>query len=176
MSDISFLTKTSYVDKDGLVHERLWCSIEGCTRRRQLTHLKRNDGSKYYREHSTCCKHRVDGSLYLAAQPQSTREGHWKAQGIFISVPEYLQIMKIQGDKCAICGEEQAAVTHALCVEHCHKTGTIRGLVCKRCNNMLGWVENKTTFDKVKRFLESDVFADNKGSIIEDEDQKKLRR
>ncbi|KKN45584.1 hypothetical protein LCGC14_0681490 [marine sediment metagenome] len=151
------------------------CSIEDCNRSRQLTHLKRPDGSKYYREHSTCCKHRVDGSLYLSAMPNSTRESHWLAQGILLTVPEYEQILRIQGEKCAICGEEQSAIRHAMCVEHCHKTGVIRGLVCKRCNNMIAWVENVTSLDEINRFLQTNVFTDYKNNVVETEEGRTLR-
>lgn len=36
---------------------------------------------------------------------------------------------------CAICGENK---TEILCVDHDHKTGVIRGVLCKKCNLGLG--------------------------------------
>ena len=39
-----------------------------------------------------------------------------------------------QGGKCAICFKEQ----RSLCVDHCHSTGAIRGLLCTQCNSALG--------------------------------------
>jgi protein-arginine kinase activator protein McsA len=38
-----------------------------------------------------------------------------------------------QQGKCAICGKESA-----LKVDHCHKTGKVRGLLCQTCNATLG--------------------------------------
>ncbi len=108
--------------------------------------------------------------------PNSTREAHWREQGIFITVPEYEQILRIQGGKCAICEEEQAAISHAMCVEHCHETGVIRGLVCKRCNNMIAWVESVTSLNKIEKFLQTNVFEDYKNNIIETKEGKSLRR
>ncbi len=105
----------------------------------------------------------------------STRECHWRSQGIFITVPEYGQILRIQGGKCALCGEEQSAIRHALCVEHCHETGIIRGLVCKRCNNMLAWVEKHKLLNKIERFLQTNVFEDYKNNITETKEGKSLR-
>ena len=38
------------------------------------------------------------------------------------------------GGKCNICSKPE----DTLCVDHCHKTGKIRGLLCFDCNTGLG--------------------------------------
>lgn len=35
--------------------------------------------------------------------------------------------------KCSICGS-----THKLCIDHCHTTGKVRGLLCSSCNMGIG--------------------------------------
>jgi hypothetical protein len=42
---------------------------------------------------------------------------------------------------CAICGSITARWEHNFHVDHCHETHKIRGLLCNRCNPMLGWLE-----------------------------------
>jgi len=42
---------------------------------------------------------------------------------------QYQKMLNEQGRKCAICKEQKR-----LCVDHCHKTGKIRGLLCFGCN------------------------------------------
>jgi hypothetical protein len=43
-----------------------------------------------------------------------------------------------QGGRCAICGDVEL-----LHVDHCHATGKVRGLICFRCNTMLGTAKDQ---------------------------------
>lgn len=53
-----------------------------------------------------------------------------------IDLIEYNNMLTKQNNKCAICSEESAV--KCLAVDHDHKTGKIRGLLCNRCNTGLG--------------------------------------
>lgn len=44
-----------------------------------------------------------------------------------------------QDGKCAICGQSEQELRRKLVLDHDHKTGKIRGLLCPRCNSMLGF-------------------------------------
>lgn len=51
----------------------------------------------------------------------------------------YEELLKSQEYKCKICGVFHTKAPHGtLCVDHCHKTNTIRGLLCSKCNAALG--------------------------------------
>jgi len=47
-----------------------------------------------------------------------------------------------QNGKCAICKKPETRKTgnkiRELSIDHCHKTGKVRGLLCDSCNNGLG--------------------------------------
>lgn len=61
-----------------------------------------------------------------------------------ISSEDYARMLVAQSGKCAICGTTQSAVrktsgrVHELCVDHCHTTGKVRGLLCVNCNVAIG--------------------------------------
>jgi len=54
-----------------------------------------------------------------------------------ISLEKYEQILKIQNNVCAIC-KEICLTGKCLGVDHCHRTGIVRGLLCSKCNRSLG--------------------------------------
>ena len=64
-----------------------------------------------------------------------------------ITTADYDEMFEKQNGKCAICGTERAAAkrSQVLCVDHCHETGKVRGLLCVRCNGHLGWLEKCTS-------------------------------
>ncbi len=55
-----------------------------------------------------------------------------------ISVEEYQALFEKQKGRCAICGMHALEFTRALNVDHSHKTGKVRGLLCHKCNRGLG--------------------------------------
>lgn len=54
-----------------------------------------------------------------------------------LTVEQYEEMHARQGGVCAICGEECSS-GRSLAVDHDHKTGLVRGLLCTRCNWGLG--------------------------------------
>jgi len=60
-----------------------------------------------------------------------------------ITPSDYLGMLEKQGHKCAICALPASAQTKGLHVDHDHKTGKVRGLLCHHCNtSVLRTVEN----------------------------------
>lgn len=60
------------------------------------------------------------------------------------------QLRKLQEGKCACCHAMLNDVKE--CVDHCHVSGRIRGLLCNRCNVVLGWVEDDPALLKSMAF------------------------
>ena len=59
-----------------------------------------------------------------------------------ITEKEYWNMFTQQLGRCNICGREEREIHHGkvkmLAVDHNHKTGNVRGLLCKQCNLMIG--------------------------------------
>jgi len=57
----------------------------------------------------------------------------------YMSEPDYNAMWAAQDGLCAICRLE---CSKSLAVDHDHKTGKIRGLLCKKCNMALGLLKD----------------------------------
>jgi len=64
-------------------------------------------------------------------------EIHLKKYGL--TLHDYYSLLKKQNMCCAICGKHQKDFNRLLSVDHDHKTGEIRGLLCSNCNSGLGF-------------------------------------
>jgi hypothetical protein len=68
-----------------------------------------------------------------------------------ITYEEYLEMIQKQDGRCAICGD----VMNPPCVDHNHKTGVVRGMLCSHCNFALGQVrENVQILKNMIAYLE----------------------
>ena len=68
----------------------------------------------------------------------------WLKRSYGITIQEYEVLFQKQNGKCAICNLPETKINKKdkqfkkLAVDHCHKTGKIRGLLCFACNGSLG--------------------------------------
>lgn len=76
-----------------------------------------------------------------------------------ITREQYDKILNIQGGLCAICGGFPVGHTKKgkavrFDVDHCHRTGIVRGLLCHPCNVMLGQSKDRIdVLEKAARYL-----------------------
>lgn len=61
-----------------------------------------------------------------------------------IGIKDYKEMLDVQNNVCAICKEPQNMGKKNLAVDHDHSNGEIRGLLCNRCNMVLGLVKENT--------------------------------
>ncbi len=63
----------------------------------------------------------------------------------------YDSMLERQNFACAICLTEFTLVTH---IDHCHGTGIVRGILCHKCNNGIGWIEkNPSLVDRALNYI-----------------------
>jgi hypothetical protein len=71
-----------------------------------------------------------------------------------LSLNEYHAKLKAQNHKCAICGTDEVDLQRDLCVDHDHKTGIIRDLLCNACNTGIGmFKEDNSILHKAIAYL-----------------------
>lgn len=101
--------------------------------------LRRVDYHKKYRAEN---KERVN---------ESARHS-WVRRTYGLTPAQYDSMVREQNGLCKICSNPPSM---RLCVDHNHKTGKIRGLLCHSCNNAMGLLkENQTILHSMIKYLE----------------------
>lgn len=74
-----------------------------------------------------------------------------------ITKEEFHQMVENQKGCCGICNIHESNVGYTLNIDHCHKSGKVRMLLCSRCNQGLGMFKDdiallEKAVDYLKRF------------------------
>ena len=99
-------------------------------------------------------KRRADRSKQGATAETKRR---WKYQ---LSAHQLVELIKSANGHCAICDVAFGDEFH---VDHCHETGAVRALLCKRCNLALGWFD-----DSPPRVLAAYMYLKGHGKADDD--------
>lgn len=95
---------------------------------------------------------------YRKNNPDGERARHLMRE-YGITIEQYNAMEVQQGSACAICKQpetqERNGVKYKLAVDHCHKTGKVRGLLCFKCNSAMGSFEKRDVpMSNVESYLE----------------------
>lgn len=87
-----------------------------------------------------------------------------------LTAKQYLRMLVNQGSRCASCARELVLFSSdrssAPVVDHCHATGRVRGLLCQRCNILVGRVEAEHStedYEKAKLYLRRPRHSESEG-------------
>ena len=94
--------------------------------------------------------------IYVLNNPDKCKDSdrgyHLSRYGI--SVSDYNSMFIKQNGCCLGCGTHQMDLKKRLCVDHCHKTDIVRGLLCQPCNSLLGMAkDNVETLSNLIKYL-----------------------
>ena len=71
-----------------------------------------------------------------------------------INLNTYYAMLKAQEHTCAICQVALEPHGKNTCVDHCHKTKKVRGILCNFCNLGIGYLrEDPKLLDNAKEYL-----------------------
>lgn len=99
-----------------------------------LNHIEERKAynKKWYQDHKM--ETAIASKMWRASHPDHRRERTLSQYGL--SLEEYDDILETQSGGCKICGVLEVG-KRTFHVDHDHKTGKNRGLLCKHCNVML---------------------------------------
>lgn len=107
---------------------RTACGMTGCP-----------EPKLFGRSYRYCAQHSAEGPQRERAQ--IVRRMREREYGI--THDQFLALLETQDGLCAICGNgETSKDGRQLSVDHNHETGAIRGLLCNRCNPMIGYARD----------------------------------
>jgi Autographiviridae endonuclease VII len=100
-----------------------------------------------------------------ANNPEKYREhlknfslNHLQAQFGPDALAQYDEFFILQKGCCAICGKHQMELKRRLCLDHCHETGKLRGLLCSKCNTGIGMLgDDVTRLQSALRYLRENI-------------------
>jgi len=68
-----------------------------------------------------------------------------------------LELHESQNGKCKLCDREvimfNGNKSNSGYIDHCHKTGEVRAILCHPCNTSIGYIEGKLDVERVKAYL-----------------------
>lgn len=113
------------------------------------------------------CRRKKDRALFterhgpahkVYAETQRPLARKWRLDKHYGMTPgDFDRMVEAQNGVCAICNSPPGRHPH-LCIDHCHKTGKVRGLLCHKCNMVLGVVKDDVdTIQRLIRYLENSI-------------------
>lgn len=73
-----------------------------------------------------------------------------------ITLKEYNDVLEHQKHRCAVCKRSVRDFKNSLAVDHCHTTGLLRGLLCWKCNKLIG-----VSGDDAKKLENASIYLNN---------------
>lgn len=99
-------------------------------------------------------KNKTKESARRRYNPEKRKDRHLRSD-FGINIKTYNSMLEEQKSKCAICGGGEGEVLY---VDHDHKTGKVRGLLCHRCNTALGRMkDNPSLLEKAIFYIKRKV-------------------
>ena len=132
-----------------------WC--KSCIKEMSKNPIKNQKDKKYKQEHykKNKIKYKNGAAKRQKENPikhsKHNRKSKLKAK-YGLTIEDYDRMFEAQNGVCYICGQLNYD-GRRLCVDHSHKTGKVRKLLCYRCNFLVGTVENIDCWNTIVEYL-----------------------
>ena len=127
------------------------CSMDGC--------------EKKVASRGLCSTHY--GKKYTPKKSSDEARKHRIKHRYGITVEQYEEMVKERGNLCDVCekppssNNTRAHWNGKLCIDHCHDTGKVRGLLCNDCNLAVGYGKTPSILERAASYLRFHDGRDN---------------
>jgi hypothetical protein len=102
-------------------------------------------------------KSRAATAKWTKNHPEAIKD-HILRKRYNLTLEQWQEMFDAQQGKCLVCGIHQDSCSKELAVDHDHKTGKVRGLLCCRCNRAVGLMEDdpgllRKAADHLEKFI-----------------------
>lgn len=124
-----------------------------------LSYRCRSCRKKYRREDEVKARTSVYNKKYADKKPdlmkakdrKNSLKRFWN-----MTVEQFEEMKAAQGETCALCPKTESNPHKALCIDRCHETGKIRGLLCDNHNRAMGLFKDSIEdMEKAINYLKS---------------------
>ena len=143
-----------------------WSFVDAVSPRPDGHTLRKKDAKKpigpgnwYWKESIPSKNAAIYQKVWREKNPEKVKNAELKKH-FGITLDDYRRMSEVQDHKCAICNEPETAVDakgaeRFMAVDHCHKTGKIRKLLCAACNKALGgFKDDPDLLRKAAKYIE----------------------
>lgn len=100
---------------------------------------------QYYRDNRDAAladrkRHYEANHEQISKRRKPQNKTYWRFKNYGLTQADYVALVESQEGRCPICGEQlDSKKTH---VDHCHSTGSVRGVLCHQCNCGIGFLRD----------------------------------
>lgn len=122
----------------------------------EIKECKKQYDKKYYNNNTKKVYVRIN--KWKSNHPESVKKIRQKQHlkhTYGIPIEQYYEMLTLQMSGCTICKKTIVENAKFLAVDHNHTTGKVRGLLCNKCNRLLGFAnDNPELLRKAADYLD----------------------
>ncbi len=104
-----------------------------CKKEKTISEFYRSN-TRYYQRECKQCNTIRKGKWHKTENGKRSSANTKLKRRFGITIEQYEQLLQNYCKKCSICGSTTSDHGHRLAIDHDHRTGEIRGILCKSCN------------------------------------------
>lgn len=110
------------------------------------------------------CRYQMTSEYEKSPKCKMSRKEYYYFTNYKLTYKDIEQLKKQHNYKCDICNIKEIELKRKLNIDHCHKTGIVRGLLCDNCNKALGSMKDSIIIlENAIKYLKDSEIIINEG-------------